>query len=289
MDRRLIDEEIDDLLLEEFPSDIDTPVEDSTDDESENECDQISPQTDIAFILFSEESDDDDSDEEEVTSNPSIKRNFRKREKVSTVPSFSLTKGTLNQFFKNKTTPTNVFLTVLGESTISNIVFQSNLYSQQKQINIKTIRDEEMYGFLGLQFLFGYHCLPQTHHYWCSDIDLCIPIVREVMARERYKQILSNLHVNDNLSIPSDNKDKLYKIRPLITVMNKNFKKFRLPDQFQSIDESMVKFKGRSSLKQYNPMKPVKRGYKLWCRADMSGYIYEFIIYQEKRHGDSRK
>ncbi|XP_067141824.1 piggyBac transposable element-derived protein 3-like [Centruroides vittatus] len=146
-----------------------------------------------------------------------------------------------------------------------------------------------MYGFLGLQFLFGYHRLPQTRHYWCSDIDLCVPIVREVMTRERYKQILSNLHVNDNLSIPLDNKDRLYKIRPLITTINENFKKFRLPDQFQSIDESMVKFKGRSSLKQYNPMKPVKRGYKLWCRADMSGYIYEFIIYQGKTHDDRKK
>ena len=32
-----------------------------------------------------------------------------------------------------------------------------------------------------------------------------------------------------------------------------------------SIDEAMVIFKARSSLKQYKPLKPIKRGYKVWC------------------------
>lgn len=49
-----------------------------------------------------------------------------------------------------------------------------------------------------------------------------------------------------------------------------------------SIDESMILFKGRSSLKQYNPMKPIKRGYKLWCLADQKGYIKKFQIYHGK-------
>jgi len=26
-------------------------------------------------------------------------------------------------------------------------------------------------------------------------------------------------------------------------------------------------------------MKHIKRGYKLWCRSDMDGYIYEFDVY----------
>jgi hypothetical protein len=44
----------------------------------------------------------------------------------------------------------------------------------------------------------------------------------------------------------------------------------------------MIKFKGRSVLKQYLPMKPIKRGYKLWCLADQRGYIKKFQIYQGK-------
>ena len=83
-------------------------------------------------------------------------------------------------------------------------------------------------------------------------------------------------------AMPEDNSDKLYKIRPLIQDLNRNFQLLRLPNAAQSVDESMVLFKDRSSLKQYNPMKPTKRSYKIWCRADMSGYVYELELYQGK-------
>ncbi|XP_043474432.1 piggyBac transposable element-derived protein 4-like [Leptopilina heterotoma] len=44
----------------------------------------------------------------------------------------------------------------------------------------------------------------------------------------------------------------------------------------------MIKFKGRSSMKQYMPLKPIKRGYKCWVRADPSGYVCEFQMYTGK-------
>ena len=57
------------------------------------------------------------------------------------------------------------------------------------------------------------------------------------------------------------NKDKLYKLRPLINSLNDNLIKLYNVSYQVSIDESMILFKGRISLKQYNPMKPIKRGY----------------------------
>ena len=42
----------------------------------------------------------------------------------------------------------------------------------------------------------------------------------------------------------------------------------------------MTKFKGRSSIKQYMPMKPVKRGIKLWTRCDAkTGHVCDTRIY----------
>lgn len=41
----------------------------------------------------------------------------------------------------------------------------------------------------------------------------------------------------------------------------------------------MIAFKGRSSIKQYMPNKPTKRGYKVWTRADAFSYICQFEIY----------
>lgn len=177
---------------------------------------------------------------------------------------------------------TRVFRNFLDEHLIDNVVFQTNLYAVQNEKRFEPLQSSELYAFLGLTVLFGCHKLPALRDYWSTDPDLAVPIVPETMTRDRYFGILSNLHLADNKAMPTDNKDKLYKVRPLINMLNAKYLSLRSPSRWQSIDESMVLFKGRSSIKQYNPMKSIKRGYKLWCRSDMDGYIYEFDVYQGK-------
>lgn len=46
-----------------------------------------------------------------------------------------------------------------------------------------------------------------------------------------------------------------------------------------SVNEQMVPFKGRSCLRQYNPKKPHKWGYKIWVLCGASGYAYDFECY----------
>ena len=56
-----------------------------------------------------------------------------------------------------------------------------------------------------------------------------------------------------------------------------------LPNQHVAVDEAMILFKGRSTLKQYMPMKPTKQGYKAWCLCDsVNGYMYNIDIYTGK-------
>ena len=46
----------------------------------------------------------------------------------------------------------------------------------------------------------------------------------------------------------------------------------------------MIKYEGRSSIKQYMPNKPIKRGFKIWMLADSeTGYALKFSVYK----GDS--
>ena len=59
------------------------------------------------------------------------------------------------------------------------------------------------------------------------------------------------------------------------------------PHQQNSIDEAMIAFKRRSSMKQYVPKKPIKRGFKAWVRVDaVTGYVCEFDIYTGKGNGE---
>ena len=69
-------------------------------------------------------------------------------------------------------------------------------------------------------------------------------------------------------------------MRPLIENLKIHYVKLYKISKQVSIDESMILFKGRSHLKQYNPMKPIKRGYKLWVRTDMDRYISKFDVFQ---------
>lgn len=72
----------------------------------------------------------------------------------------------------------------------------------------------------------------------------------------------------------------MYKLRQFISRLNEIFWNFRMVIEVQSIDISIVFFKGRSTLKQYNLKRSIKRELELWCIADISGYIYAFYVYQ---------
>ena len=190
--------------------------------------------------------------------------------------------GPVEEHFSNCSTSADIFFQYFDMSIIDQILFQSNLYINQKNLSVPPITRNELYAFLGVNMVMSYHKLPSWTDYWKSDDDLSVPFVSVTMTRNRFGQILANLHVNDNASVPENNKDKLYKLRPLIVALNKNFVKLYNVSRKVSVDESMVRFKGRSSIKQYNPMKPIKRGYKMWVLADMDGYISKFDIYQGK-------
>ena len=80
------------------------------------------------------------------------------------------------------------------------------------------------------------------------------------MARSRFEDILQNLHFSGNTK--DDKSDKDYKVRSLINHFNQSFSNSVSNDDAQGIDEHMVKFKGRSSIKQYVKNKPIEWGFK---------------------------
>ena len=91
-----------------------------------------------------------------------------------------------------------------------------------------------------------------------------------------FLEISRYLHFVDNDTLPRDSPsyDRLGKVRPLIDHFSQKFKSVYLPHKEVAIDEAMIKFTGRSSLKQYMPMKPIKHGIKVWVLGYSSnGYF----------------
>lgn len=161
------------------------------------------------------------------------------------------------------------------------------MYADQNNLNAWTPTDKnEISAFLGIIIMMSIHILPTIDHYWSTDPFYKVTEIAEIMLCKRFKKLLEALHLNDNTKMPERNSlhfDKLYKIRPLLDLINKGCQDAAKPTSSQSIDESMIKFKGRSSMKQYLPMKPIKSGYKIWVRADsITGYVFQFYMYTGK-------
>lgn len=88
------------------------------------------------------------------------------------------------------------------------------------------------------------------------------------------------LHFVDNTTLILPNTDKLAKIRPIIEIVNETCMNNYSPNKERSVDEAMIKFKGRSAIKQYMPKKPIERGNKVWVRADgWNGNVSDFRVY----------
>ena len=86
-----------------------------------------------------------------------------------------------------------------------------------------------------------------------------------------------------------DGHDRLGKVRPLIDHLSTKFAKDYEPHCDITVDEAMIKFQGRSSQKQYMPLKPTKQGIKLWVAADSTnGYFLRFEIYTGKNTTEHR-
>ena len=112
----------------------------------------------------------------------------------------------------------------------------------------------------------GVHKLPNRRMY--LGIFTNVPVISETMTRNCFDEILSIFHFNDNnLASPSTSPDhnKLHKIQPVIQFSNARFNKVVFLETNEAVDEMIISFKGKHSVKMYMPKKPVKWGYKLWC------------------------
>jgi hypothetical protein len=81
-----------------------------------------------------------ESEGNEVSSQP-VTRNFRKKDSLTTMLIFTVQRGTVQQFSSGKTSRTDVFLTLLSESIVCDLVFQSTLHIKQHLRNFKLIME----------------------------------------------------------------------------------------------------------------------------------------------------
>ena len=206
-------------------------------------------------------------------------------------------------------TVVGMFRLIFTSALVGSIVHETNRYAHQVlggEANTKwtDVTADDIWAFLGFALLMGINRLPQLHLYWNTNPAFHYLPIAERITRDRFMAIWRFLHFTPNSPSPSSTigassssagasssssdptrtHDRLWKVRPVISAVVAACKSNYRPHREQAIDEAMVAFKGRSSMKQYLPMKPVKRGFKIWVRADShNGYVCEFECYTGRK------
>ena len=182
------------------------------------------------------------------------------------------------------------FQIVFPEELIDLIVAETNRNAQQKQAaakkidkNWQPVNNNDIRAYLGIRLLQGIKVLPSERDYWSKNAYLGVKNIQDIMPRNRYLKINQYLHFNDSSKAKPrghEDHDKLFLIRPLITKLDETFHDAYSPSKENAVDEGLVKFKGRLGFKQYMPLKPAKRGIKVWLRADSNThYVSAFQVY----------
>ena len=145
---------------------------------------------------------------------------------------------------------------------------------------------EEMAAYIGLNIFMGIDSKPHYNMYWSTDEFIGNAGFKKTMTCNRYEKLTQYFHVADRQSEPerrSPNYDRLFKIRPIMNTVKETSYKYYKPHREMAIDEGMIKFAGRNSMKQYMPAKPVKRGVKVWMRCESkTSYLTKFNFYLGK-------
>jgi hypothetical protein len=152
-------------------------------------------------------------------------------------------------------------------------------YAQHKYGEMEwSTTPEELYAFIGAHIFIGICDLPAWHMYWSEEYQQ--PFIAQIFSRKRFAELLRYFQVVP-YAPPAQPVDPLARVRSFSSYLNHLFPHYYSPSQHMSLDEAMVGFKGRSSIKQYIPSKPHKWGYKIYCLAS-DDYLLQFEIYEGK-------
>ena len=117
-----------------------------------------------------------------------------------------------------------------------------------------------MKAFIGLCFCMGVMRPSSRNDYWRVKKRMFRTSFNKIMSQDRFNLVWRYLHLTDNeAQVPApENPDRLQKVRWIFDYLNNKFRTMYTSYRDMTIDDSMVKFKGRLQFRQYMPAKPTK-------------------------------
>ena len=195
----------------------------------------------------------------------------------------------VNADLNGDSTPLDCFFTLFDEEVQENLISYINNFAEHtlrtKLPASRASRFQEWYPvtryellkFIAVLIQMGIDKRPTIPEYWSMKDTLYSPWYSEQFPRNRFQIIYSSmLHA----AYVDDEREKKDKIEPFLNLLLHKFQAAFYPDKNLSLDEMVVKWKGRSRYRMYNPSKPEKYHLKTFGLCDsITGYTYNLLIY----------
>lgn len=170
-------------------------------------------------------------------------------------------------------TPRNIFDKIFTSDIMQKLVDSTNIYGSNLCASnrphtrnarftvFKPTNNEEMYKFLGICLLQGQIKAPKIRDLFSRDPLYYHPVFRHTMTGRRFEQLIRCL----SCSAESGDETKLRKIKPLLNLFLQSFQSALYPEEYLSLDESLLLFRGRLQFRQY--IKGKKTQYGINCMS----------------------
>lgn len=178
-------------------------------------------------------------------------------------------------------TALDYFKQYFSEEFYRNMHEKSEVGYHQRKGTLLNSSTAEMKHFIGATFMMSCLGYPQIRLYWARQTR--VAAIADVVTRDRFFLLRKNIKVVNDLDISDEEKkaDRLWRLRPFIEMIRTAC--LQLPrSPSASIDEQIIPFTGRTTLKQYVPGKPHPTGLKNFVLSSPCGMVLDFEIYQGK-------
>ena len=140
-------------------------------------------------------------------------------------------------------------------------------------------------AFAGILMCSNFNPRKCERDYWSTSGLLHQKRVALVMSR--YTFLMIKRKIKYSKENDKDDTNKLWRVSTMCEIFKTNIQRFNYFSSNLSIDESMIKFKGRCRLRQFMKNKPIRFGMKLWSLCTDYGYLLNFDIYCGKGSGET--
>jgi hypothetical protein len=172
----------------------------------------------------------------------------------------------------------------VDSSLIDGFVTNTNLYAVARGANAwEPVTSEEMWRYLAVRIRQGIVELPDMHMYWAAGYR--DSYITQLMPRDRFLQLHRYFHIVP--PVPRNQRQTVVeKTAPFYHQCQRLFQRYYVPGSNFAVDETMIRFQGRSLWITVIKGKPTPIGYKMYTVAS-DGYLLGFRIYRGKGGYDS--